>query len=305
MIPNTKVFVGSLPAGSKPEELRRLFEAFGVVTECDIMNKCGFVWMQTEEMAQSAIASLNNTMFKGQPIVVEPGRIKDRGQKRQGGGSGSGRSGGPRGGGFQRGGGGGNRMDRQGGGGGPMRRGRDGPMRRSGPYGGGGGAPGGGRSDFGNRGRSDIDRMAPMPPPPAFGGGVFDGFSNEDRRGFALPNQYDNAGPQQRGFQRNSGPRQGGFGGGAGFNRNDGGFNRNEGGGFNRNDGGRPGGGYDRGGPNPSFNRGPGNQGGGGNFGGRPNQGNGNSAYNQQFPPLGGGAGGGSFPRRGFNGKIS
>uniref|UniRef100_A0A336KBQ6 CSON006603 protein n=1 Tax=Culicoides sonorensis TaxID=179676 RepID=A0A336KBQ6_CULSO len=64
-------------------------------------------------------------------------------------------------------------------------------------------------------------------------------------------------------------------------------------------------GGYDRGGPNPSFNRGPGNQGGGGNFGGRPNQGNGNSAYNQQFPPLGGGAGGGSFPRRGFNGKIS
>lgn len=56
--------------------------------------------MQTEEMAQSAIAALNNTVFNGQSIVVEPGRIKDRGQKRQGvGGPG------PRGGGgFQRGG---------------------------------------------------------------------------------------------------------------------------------------------------------------------------------------------------------
>lgn len=105
---NTKVFVGSLPAGSKPEELRRLFENFGVVTECDIMNKCGFVWMQTEEMAQSAIAALNNTMFNGQSIVVEQGRMKDRGQKRQSGGG----PGGSRGGGFQRGGQGG--MGRQG-----------------------------------------------------------------------------------------------------------------------------------------------------------------------------------------------
>lgn len=74
--------MGSLPGGTKPEELRRIFENFGVVTECDIMNKCGFVWMQTEEMAQSAIAALNNTMLNGQSIVVEPGRIKDRGQKR-------------------------------------------------------------------------------------------------------------------------------------------------------------------------------------------------------------------------------
>lgn len=95
-----------------------------------------------------------------------------------------------------------------------MRRGRDGPMRRNTPY-------GGGRSDFGgNRGgRPD---GGPMPPPPAFGGGFDDnfGFSNQDRRGFALPNQYDNSGPQQRGgFQRSAGHpsgggfRQGGFGG--------------------------------------------------------------------------------------------
>lgn len=94
--------MGSLPGGTKPEELRRLFENFGIVTECDIMNKCGFVWMQTEEMAQNAIASLNNTMFNGQSIVVEPGRIKDRSQKRQEMG-GQGARGGGRGG-FQRGG---------------------------------------------------------------------------------------------------------------------------------------------------------------------------------------------------------
>lgn len=61
--------------------------------------------MQTEEMAQNAIASLNNTMFNGQSIVVEPGRIKDRSQKRQemGGQGARGGGGGSRGG-FQRGG---------------------------------------------------------------------------------------------------------------------------------------------------------------------------------------------------------
>lgn len=91
-----------------------------------------------------------------------------------------------------------------------MRRGRDGPMRRNTPY-------GGGRSDFGpNRGgRPDV---SPMRPP--FGGGFDDnyGFSNQDRRGFALPNQYENSGPQQRGgFQRSyssgSGFGQGSYGG--------------------------------------------------------------------------------------------
>jgi len=73
------VFVGSLPPGSKPEELRRLFENFGVVTECDIMNRCGFVHMQTQEMAESAIKALNNTMFNGTSITVERGRMKERG----------------------------------------------------------------------------------------------------------------------------------------------------------------------------------------------------------------------------------
>jgi len=97
MFQRTKVFVGSLPPGSKPEDLRRLFEKFGIVTECDIMNRCGFVHMQTQEMADNAIKSLNNSLFNGANIVVERGRMKERKGPNPGGpGSiGSGGGGGP------------------------------------------------------------------------------------------------------------------------------------------------------------------------------------------------------------------
>uniref|UniRef100_A0A1A9W6P4 RRM domain-containing protein n=1 Tax=Glossina brevipalpis TaxID=37001 RepID=A0A1A9W6P4_9MUSC len=74
----TKVFVGSLPTGTKPEELRHLFESYGIVVECDIMNRCGFVHMKNAAMAESAIIALNATEFKGQLIVVEAGRPKER-----------------------------------------------------------------------------------------------------------------------------------------------------------------------------------------------------------------------------------
>jgi RNA recognition motif-containing protein len=67
-----------LPPGSKPEDLRRLFEKYGVVTECDIMNRCGFVHMQTQDMADNAIKNLNNSLFNGANIVVERGRMKER-----------------------------------------------------------------------------------------------------------------------------------------------------------------------------------------------------------------------------------
>jgi len=74
-----KVFVGSLPQGSKPEDLRRLFEKYGVVTECDILNRCGFVHMQSPEQADAAIKALNNSLFNGVNIVVERGRMKPQG----------------------------------------------------------------------------------------------------------------------------------------------------------------------------------------------------------------------------------
>lgn len=94
------------------------------------MNRCGFVHMQTEEMADSAIQGLNNTNFNGSTISVEWGRVKDR--------SGGGPSRGGRGGGG--GGGGGGYMPMRGGGGGyrPMGPGnynRDGGGRDMGPGG--------------------------------------------------------------------------------------------------------------------------------------------------------------------------
>lgn len=155
----TKVFVGSLPPGSKPEDLRALFENYGIVTECDIMNRCGFVHMQTQDMAQNAIEALNNTEFNGQTIVVEQGRMKDRNRQQGGGGGGGPQRGG---------GGGGNRGFGGGRGGGPGRGGpgSGGPMRnqkfggggnRNSPYGGGGGAGGNFGGGFGGGNRRGFD----------------------------------------------------------------------------------------------------------------------------------------------------
>ncbi|KAJ2938519.1 hypothetical protein O0L34_g4007 [Tuta absoluta] len=184
MVPQTKVFIGSLPQGSKPEDLRKLFERFGTVTECDIMNRCGFVHMQSEDQASAAIRALNNTTFNGGTITVERGRIKERGQRGPGGPRGGGR-GGMRGG-----------MDRRGGGGGgPMRGGpvggRDAPYMRDRSMGGmrGGdmrGPPMGGGFGSRNGMGGGYDRGMDSR---AMAGGYddrYNGYGAEDRRGFAL-----------------------------------------------------------------------------------------------------------------------
>lgn len=186
----TKVFIGSLPQGSKPEELRKLFERYGVVTECDIMNRCGFVHMQTEDQAATAIRSLHNSTFNGAVISVERGRIKERGA-RGGGVGGRGRGGGGRGG-----------MERRGGG--PVRGGhpggqRDAPyMRDSRPMGHmrgdmRGGPQGGMHQGMGMRNGGmggGYERSAER----GMGGGYDDrygGYGGEDRRGFALMEARD------------------------------------------------------------------------------------------------------------------
>lgn len=168
----TKVFVGSLPQGSKPEELRKVFERFGVVTECDIMNRCGFVHMQSEEQASAAIRGLNNTTFNGGVISVERGRIKERGQR--GGGGGRGGRGGMRGG-----------MDRRGGG--PMRGGP--PGGRDAPYMRDARSMGHMRGPGGGMGRASMGyERGPerAPPPPAAYDDRYAPYAAEDRRGFAL-----------------------------------------------------------------------------------------------------------------------
>lgn len=63
--------MGRLPDEAQAQDLRRLFEQYGVVTECDILNRYGFVHMKTEEMAVRAIKELNNAEFMGVQISVE------------------------------------------------------------------------------------------------------------------------------------------------------------------------------------------------------------------------------------------
>ncbi|GFT99543.1 RNA-binding protein 4.1 [Nephila pilipes] len=74
--PKTKLFVGHLPDGCRDEDLRALFEKYGVVTECDVINKYGFVHMSTPEQANEAVKHLNNYNLMGSTISVEPSKSK-------------------------------------------------------------------------------------------------------------------------------------------------------------------------------------------------------------------------------------
>lgn len=75
----TKIFVGRLPENCRNDELRQLFLRFGEVTECDVMNRYGFVHMAREEDAAAAIKALHNSNFKGATINVEQSTGKSRG----------------------------------------------------------------------------------------------------------------------------------------------------------------------------------------------------------------------------------
>ncbi|XP_058801934.1 TATA-binding protein-associated factor 2N-like isoform X5 [Phymastichus coffea] len=77
----TKIFVGRLPENCRSDELRHLFLRFGEVTECDVMNRYGFVHMAREEDAAEAIKNLHNTVFKGATINVEQSTGKSRGRR--------------------------------------------------------------------------------------------------------------------------------------------------------------------------------------------------------------------------------
>lgn len=74
--PKTKIFVGHLPDGCSDNDLRALFEKYGEVTECDVINKYGFVHMSTPEQADEAVKNLNNYNLMGSSISVEPSKSK-------------------------------------------------------------------------------------------------------------------------------------------------------------------------------------------------------------------------------------
>lgn len=160
------MFVGSLPPQATTDDLRKLFENYGAIAECDIANRCGFLHLEDADLAMKAIQDLNGTDFMGGKISVEKGRVKPRGFGR----------GGRGGGGPMRGGRGGDR-------GGPYSRGGD---FRGGPrngYGGGRdfGSYGGGGDRYGGGGYDRPPRD--FGPGGGFGGGR-GGFAGGDRRPF-------------------------------------------------------------------------------------------------------------------------
>ncbi|XP_059350357.1 RNA-binding protein 4.1-like isoform X2 [Daphnia carinata] len=172
--PPTKIFVGRLPLDAKQEDLRALFEKYGVITECDVLNRFGFVHMKSEEMAKRAIAALHNSEFMGSRITVEP----STGKKGAGGGGRGGRSpGGGRGG---------------------------GPVGRNGGF-------GAGRPSPYDRPRGLGDRYGPpggLPP----SNGYYEDFDMYGRRGPA-PVSRDPYGPpsyERRGYEPGYGDRYGG-----------------------------------------------------------------------------------------------
>jgi RNA recognition motif-containing protein len=125
------IYVGNLSWSMTDEDLSNLFTQYGAVTSGKILKDkmsgrskgFGFVEMEDDEAARTAIANLNETEVMGRKLIVNESQPRPEGEykKRSGGGGGYG-GGGSRGGGSR------------------------------GGYGGGGGSRGGGYGGGGNRG---------------------------------------------------------------------------------------------------------------------------------------------------------
>lgn len=113
------IFVGNLAHASTEDDLRKEFEAFGVVSKVSILKDkftgaprgFGFVEMNSKEEGEAAMNALNGKDFMGRPLSVNEARPKTEFAPRSGGGSSRGSWGGS-GGGRDRGGDRGGRRDR-------------------------------------------------------------------------------------------------------------------------------------------------------------------------------------------------
>lgn len=135
------IYVGNLSWSMTDEDLNSLFTEYGTVSSAKILKDkmsgrskgFGFVEMEDDEAAKTAIANLNETEIQGRKLIVNESQPRPEGEggykKRPGGGFG---------GGGNRGGGGGSRGG-YGGGGGSRGGGYGGGGNRGGGYGGGGG----------------------------------------------------------------------------------------------------------------------------------------------------------------------
>ena len=136
------IYVGNLSWSMTDDDLSNLFSQYGTVTSAKILKEkntgrskgFGFVEMEDDEAAKTAIATLNESEVQGRKLIVNESQPRPEGggyKKSGGGGYGGGRSGGGYGGGRSSGGG-------YGGGGGYKKGGG------SGGYGGGNRSGGGG-----------------------------------------------------------------------------------------------------------------------------------------------------------------
>ena len=141
------IYVGNLSWTMTDEDLSSLFTQYGSVTSAKILKDkmngrskgFGFVEMEDDEAAKTAIANLNETEVQGRKLIVNESQPRPEGEggfKKRSGGFGGG--GGSRGGGY---------------GGGGSRGGSGGGGSRGGGYGGGGNRSGGG--GYGGGGNRD------------------------------------------------------------------------------------------------------------------------------------------------------
>jgi RNA recognition motif-containing protein len=98
------IYVGNLSWSMTDEDLTNLFTAYGTVTSGKILKDkmsgrskgFGFVEMEDDEAAKTAIANLNETEVMGRKIIVNESQPRPEGEykKRSGGGYGGGNRGG-------------------------------------------------------------------------------------------------------------------------------------------------------------------------------------------------------------------
>lgn len=109
----TKLYVGNLPYSAKEESLKEHFSSAGSVASVKIIidretgrsKGFGFVEMESDDGAQSAVSQLDGQEFEGRSLRVSEAKPQPERESRGGGGGfGGGRSGGGFGGGGNRGG---------------------------------------------------------------------------------------------------------------------------------------------------------------------------------------------------------
>jgi RNA recognition motif-containing protein len=95
-----RIYVGNLPFSSGSDDVRDLFEQYGKVTEVHLVTdrntgqprRFGFVEMEDDEAAETAISNLNDKEFQGRNLKVNVARPRENrgggGRGGYGGGSG-------------------------------------------------------------------------------------------------------------------------------------------------------------------------------------------------------------------------